>query len=73
MEIYQYFSRIILSTLIDGLDSKKVFGGPASPECLIMHIGLAHSGGNDRFCARLKTDISALHFWKEVAETNLKW
>jgi hypothetical protein len=44
-----------------------------------------HSGGNDRFCARLKTDISAsnsglrgrmrscLTFWKEVAETNLKW
>jgi hypothetical protein len=42
------------------------------------------SGGNDRFCARLKTDISAscsgllirgsaLHVWKEVAETNLKW
>jgi hypothetical protein len=41
----------------------------------------SHSGGNDRFCARLKTDISAsnsglrgrtLHLWKEVAATNLK-
>jgi hypothetical protein len=35
-----------------------------------------HSGENDRFCARLKTDISASNSGlrgKEVAETNLKW
>jgi hypothetical protein len=48
-------------------------------------LNASHSGGNDRFCARLKRTFRpltpasevvrgrALHFWKEVAETNLKW
>jgi hypothetical protein len=29
------------------------------PKALTLHKALTHSGGNDRFCARLKTDISA--------------